>query len=202
MLISIMSRAIITIHGGCGGERRGRLFYYCSHTFWVICKLVWILTCLFFLQNHSSLGDFVWFLSLLPHSILEDSAYVQMGGERRQVEPVDCEGLRANQTIWRILEKGNFTPYIDKLHGWDPKATKIFARGWNDGKINLFGRTMVVDENLIAEITSLPTQGLKFYKDRKYSDSAVKKFPKLDKERKLLVKKNKSCYDADTVKPI
>lgn len=46
----------------------------------------------------------------------------------------------------------------------------------------LFGRKVIVDENLIAEITGLLMDGIKFYRDRKFFDAAVIKFLKTDEE--------------------
>lgn len=109
-----------------------------------------------------------------------------MGGENPRVELTDCEVIRNNSKLWERLEKGVITIFIDKIHGWDSNITKCFAKGWEDGEIILFGRKVAINEQLIAEVTGLPMDGIKFYRDRKLSDQVVLKFPKFEKEKEDL----------------
>lgn len=43
--------------------------------------------------------------------------------------------------------------------------------------MNLFGRVIKINDELIDEVTCMSMEGIKFYRDRKISDVVVKKFP-------------------------
>lgn len=57
---------------------------------------------------------------------------LEMGGDRCRFEPISCENFKKKGLIWKILEDGGVTPYIEKLHGHGPKVTKAFMKGLKD----------------------------------------------------------------------
>lgn len=55
---------------------------------------------------------------------------------------------------------------------------------------------------MIGEVTWLSTEGVKFFRDRNFSDEAVLKFPETKEEREALVKICSSYFDVGTIKTI
>lgn len=55
-------------------------------------------------------------------------------------------------------------------------------------------QSVVIDEYLIAQATSLQREGRNFYRDRKVSKEAIDRYPETDKEKKCLVKLSKTYY--------
>lgn len=66
----------------------------------------------------------------------------------------------------------------------------------------LFGRNVKLSEDLIGEITGLSTEGVKFYRDWRFFDEVVIKFPKKDKEKEKMVKVANSYFDVESIKSI
>lgn len=132
------------------------------------------------LNNINSYSDvlcFTHFLGILttnlfgfPEPFRQACNSTNMGCESRKVELMNCEELRSNTKVWEMLEKSGITIFIKKIHGWDPNITRFFAKEWKDDEINLFGRKVFIDEQLIVEVTWLSIEGIKFYKNRKFSD--------------------------------
>lgn len=60
--------------------------------------------------------------------------------------------------------------------------------------LNLDGRKVVINEELISMMTSILMEGRKFYKDHKVSDAAIDDFPKEPVEREALVKEEGKTY--------
>lgn len=58
------------------------------------------------------------------------------------------------------------------------------------------GRKVIINEDLIGEVTSLSTEGMKLFHDRKISDEAVVKFPKIEEEREALLKVSNNYFEA------
>lgn len=119
------------------------------------------------------------------------------------MEPLNCEVLKKNKTIWCILDRARLTSFIERLHSAHANVTKKFAKDFKDGKIKIEGITIEIDEKLIAEITGLSMEGAKFYRDRKMVDNiAIKKFLRNKKERAKLAKFDKRIYDTGNIKSI
>lgn len=126
------------------------------------------------------------------HTLLISAIIDSMGGERKRVQPLNCEEIKKNKTIWCILDLGGFTPIIGRLHGAHANVTENFSKGLKDEKIQIKRRRVEVDEKLIVEVIGLSMEGENFYRDMKLADIAAKKFPKNEKEREKLAKINKS----------
>lgn len=101
-----------------------------------------------------------------------------------------------------LLKKGGFTPYIERLKGPNRDVTNYFSKHWKERTIILHGRKVLVDESLIAQVTSLLTKGMKFYRDRTYTEQVVQNFPNTEEEKAKLVKKTASYYDISVIKII
>ena len=78
--------------------------------------------------------------------------------------------------------KGNVTPYLKRLHGFKPHVTKAFFKNWFENRVMLHGVIVNLMEDFIAEVTGLPTDGLKYSKEMTVSNAAFKKFPKTKAE--------------------
>lgn len=46
-----------------------------------------------------------------------------MGGDKNRVEPDSCGDVRRRKKLGNILSHGNFTPFLERLHGHDPNAS-------------------------------------------------------------------------------
>ena len=68
--------------------------------------------------------------------------------------------------VWSILQKGEATTFIDRLHGWKPSITWIMVKSWNEGIIKIDGADFMVTKEVISMVNSIPIIGKKFYRDR------------------------------------
>lgn len=55
--------------------------------------------------------------------------YDQYGGERKKNEPISCDATRSNKNIWGLFVKGGVTPFIEKIHDFDPMVSHAFVNG-------------------------------------------------------------------------
>lgn len=104
--------------------------------------------------------------------------------------------LEKKEDVWRQLEKGKVTTFIEKLHGHKQHVTERFYKEWEGNKVNLFGRQFTINAEVITEITGLPNEGMKFFKQKKVAEEVVRKFPKNDQEENDLEKVG-NFYDLD-----
>lgn len=125
----------------------------------------------------------------------------EMGGDRKRIEPENYDTHMKNAKAWNKVKSRGLIPFLEKLYGSNQEATNLFVKNWNNGNLTLFGRNVELNENVIADVTGLSTKGNKFFRDRNFSDEAVIRFPKRDKERLSLVKIANSNFDADTKRP-
>ena len=86
--------------------------------------------------------------------------------------------------------------YLERLHGFKPHVTTAFFKNWVDDKVTLHRVTVKLTKDFIAEVTGLPTGGIKFSKHTSISNVAYKKFPKTDAEEKQL-EKNGDFFDVE-----
>lgn len=126
-----------------------------SHIFWVILSL--------------GLVVLHWCLYLME--VLHKAR--TMGSNRKYLEPMNCDELKKNVTIWRILDKGGVMPFLEELHGFDPMV--------------------------IAKVIDLSINGIIFFKDKKFSEAATNNFLK-GKEKNRLVKSLKGENDTSPIK--
>ena len=63
-----------------------------------------------------------------------------MVGERIRKELVgEVEKWKGREKVWKQLEMGGITKYIEKLHGYDPEVTNNMVKMWKDGKVKVNG---------------------------------------------------------------
>ena len=62
--------------------------------------------------------------------------------------------------VWDILQKGNMTVYIEKLHGFKPHIIDYFFKNWSRERVSLHGVVVYLIEKFIAEIIGLPMEGI------------------------------------------
>ena len=126
---------------------------------------------------------------------------LNMGGEPRKQEPKDCKAWKDCKEVWKILQKGKVTNYLERLKGCKPHITKAFFNNWSDDRVTLHGVTVNLSEDFIAEVTGLPKEGIKFTKQTSISNAAFKKFPKTKDEEKQLEKRG-DFFDLHQIKEI
>ncbi|GLJ10997.1 hypothetical protein SUGI_0139840 [Cryptomeria japonica] len=59
--------------------------------------------------------------------------------DKNKLEPLKCDKIKKNSTIWRILERGGVKPYLERLHGCIYKLSRAFAKGWKKGQVTVYG---------------------------------------------------------------
>ena len=59
-----------------------------------------------------------------------------MGGEPCKKEPKNCDAWKAQKEVWKILEKGNVTSYLEHLNGFKPHITMTFFKNWSNELTN------------------------------------------------------------------
>ena len=96
---------------------------------------------------------------------------------------------------------GGISKYIEKLHGYDAEVTNNMVKTWKDGKVKVNGTYFQITEEVIAAVTDIPMEGIKFFRDNKLSLSVVDTFVKTPMERKHLVK-SKMVYELDSIKKL
>lgn len=84
------------------------------------------------------------------------------------------------------MQKGDVTPYLERLHGYDHKLSKKFVKGWKETNVSIYGKKVELMEELIFDIFGMPMDDKKVLRDRKSLEEAMRKFPK-GKEGKSLV---------------
>lgn len=115
--------------------------------------------------------------------LLSFAKIVTMGDDKNRVDPFFCDALKNKKEVWRRLQKGGITPYLERLHGNNPQATTSFVKGWNNMILKLGGNEFDVNEDFIVKITSLSMEGKKVYRDKKESKVAMHIFFKGDEEQ-------------------
>ena len=61
-----------------------------------------------------------------------------MVGECIRKEPVgEAEKWKGREKVWKQLEMGGISKYIEKLHGYDSEVTNNMVKTWKDGKVKL-----------------------------------------------------------------
>ena len=93
------------------------------------------------------------------------------------------------------------TNYLEHLHKFKPHVTTTFFKNWTEDRVSLCGVTMHLTEEFLAKIIGLPMEGNKFSKQTSISNTAFKKFPKVEVEEKNL-EKNGDFYELDQIKTI
>lgn len=94
------------------------------------------------------------------------------------------------------------TDFMERMQEKRPEITRIFKKGWNKGTLTIGNRKVKVIETMIAEATGVPMDDIKFYRDRKISDAAMKKFLKDEEEKDRLVKGSHTYYSPKVIKLI
>lgn len=95
---------------------------------------------LIFSTNSWRLTHFMGFVRLASYQMNTNCkgfllmVFKEMGGNRRRIEQHSCASLRKKK-IWRILQHGNFTPFLERLYGHDLNASMEFVSCWHNCKI-------------------------------------------------------------------
>ncbi|XP_057832882.2 intracellular protein transport protein USO1-like [Cryptomeria japonica] len=108
----------------------------------------------------------------------------------------DKEGLGSPSECFNEKSKGkgkieDLNKLEDSNKVWNPRPT---IKRPLIQQPNAQSRQVKVNETMIAEATGLPMDGIKFYRDRKLFNAAVKKFRKDEEEKAKLVKGSHTYY--------
>lgn len=126
---------------------------------------------------------------------------IDMVGKRIRREPEgEAEMQKQKTKVWNKLSQGGIANYITKLHGHDSSVTNLMVNTWKDGRVNIDRVSYPVDVGVIAHVTEIPDEGLKFYRD-KVSVNAVKDFTKNIDEKKELVKME-TYFEMEAIKKL
>lgn len=121
-------------------------------------------------------------------------------GERIRREPWgETESWKEKGKVWKKLQKGGITSFMERLHGFDAGVTKIMVENWQNKKVKIDGVSHRITKGLIAKVTGFSQEGMSFFKDKKVSANAVNAFIKNDKEKRKLVKVD-TYYDIESIK--
>ena len=90
---------------------------------------------------------------------------------------------------------------MEKLHGFDVGVMKVMVESWSNGRVKIDGVTHQISKGLIAEVTEILQNGIKFYRDKKMSANAINEFIKDDEERDKLMKID-TYYDIESIKKL
>lgn len=125
-----------------------------------------------------------------------------MVGERTRREPWgEAERWKEKRKVWRKLQKGGMTRFMEKLHGFDAGVTKAMVDSWHNGKVKIDSVSHQITEGLIADVTGFSQDGMNFYRDKKMFANTINDFVKDDKEKRKLVKID-TYYDIESIKKI
>lgn len=72
---------------------------------------------------------------------------------------------------------------------------------WREGKVKINRIDFQANESVIAEVTNSPSEGIKFFRDKKVSFNVVKCFAKNAKEMKDFVK-TRAYYEPSSIKKL
>lgn len=76
-----------------------------------------------------------------------------------------------------------------------------FVKTWKDGRIKVNGVSFQVTEEVVAVVTEIPMEGIKFFRDKKLSRTVVNDFVKSLEEKKELVK-CETYYELESIKKL
>lgn len=96
-------------------------------------------------------------------------------------EPTSLEELEKTlkyNACKHILVKEGWHEFMAKFHGFEDEVTLRFAQGF-DGKVTRIGDlTMKVNEKTIAQATGLPSEGIKWFKNKRVDKQQSMQFLK------------------------
>ncbi|XP_059068185.1 uncharacterized protein LOC131858755 [Cryptomeria japonica] len=89
-------------------------------------------------------------------------------------------------------EQSIVEPTVSKTESKDDSKIEKKIETQSEKKAEIVNKeeTWKLDEDLVAEVTRLQKEGIKFYRDRKFSVESTKNFPKNEEERAQLAKKD------------
>ena len=90
----------------------------------------------------------------------------------------EVEKWKGREKVWKQLEMGGISNYIEKLYGYDSEVTNNMVKSWKDSKVKVNDTYFQITEEVIAAISEIPMEGIKFFRDKKMSLSAVDTFLK------------------------
>ena len=101
-------------------------------------------------------------------------------GKLLRAEPEGSKFLEAYPQVKEALQKANWLQCIKKFKGYHKEVTKAFARSFRDkdSQVEVGDLTFAVSEGSIAQATSLPQTGERWFKNRSVQDQQWKQILK------------------------
>ena len=97
--------------------------------------------------------------------------FIEMVGEQSRREMLgEVDKWKQRTKVWEKLEKVGIANYIAKLHGYDFAITNLMVNSWKDGRVKIYGVSYHVNVEVISQVTKIPDEDLKFYRDKKVSE--------------------------------
>ncbi|KAH9329531.1 hypothetical protein KI387_001639, partial [Taxus chinensis] len=89
-----------------------------------------------------------------------------MGGDPCRVEPMLNWKWKDDRELWSILQIGGFTNFLVRVHGYDSHISNDSAKNWKDTVVRIKGYAIEITEDLIALVTSLSMDDMKYLKKK------------------------------------
>jgi hypothetical protein len=101
-------------------------------------------------------------------------------GKLLRVEPEGSKFLEGYPQVKEALQKANWLQCIQKFRGYHREVTKAFARSFRDkdNQVEIGDLKFTVTESSIAQATSLPQTGERWFKNRSVQDQQWKQILK------------------------
>ncbi|KAH9310108.1 hypothetical protein KI387_038019, partial [Taxus chinensis] len=89
-----------------------------------------------------------------------------MGHAPCQLKPCSDLSWKNNEELWNLLQKGGISNFIERIQGHDQNISVHFAMDWKDKKVDYGGHRVIINEELIAEVTCIKLKGYHFFNKR------------------------------------
>jgi len=99
-------------------------------------------------------------------------------GKLLRAEPEGSKFLEGYPQTKDALQKAKWLQFIQKFRGYHREVTKAFARSFKDNKVEIGDLKFTVTEGSLAQATSLPQTGERWFKNRSMEDQQWKKILK------------------------
>ena len=99
-------------------------------------------------------------------------------GKLLRAEPEGSKFLEGYPQVKDALQKANWLQCIQKFKGYHREVTKAFARSFKDNQVEIGDLKFTITEGSLAQATSLPQTGERWFKNRSVEDHQWKQILK------------------------
>lgn len=94
-----------------------------------------------------------------------------MRGDKMRLELDKTDEFKAKPTIWFVYTEGDIDKFMESMKGNDEILLKQFVASWEDRRVTMGGISFEVNEDMIAQSTSLSMEGTEWKKQSHVSDT-------------------------------